>query len=362
MRDRINPALIGGFVLGAVVLAVFGIAFFGAGQFDRKAHKFVVYFDDSVKGLAVGSPVILRGVQVGSVAEILALYDPEQDLIEIPVTIDLLEDAVGVVEGQADPNLGPQESVRMLIDNGMRAQLVQQSFVTGQMVVELGFHPFTTARYIGGDDSRYPEIPSIPSLSSQIEDTITSLSRTLPGVIENTNKLLDRVSLFFTEERFEKADHLLDNLDKFADALGDGEGDIRTVLSEMAEAMTNIHAATDRLDGIMDSVEVTMTDVSDTAASAKGLIADNREAVTATFSEIKQTAASFRQTSNKVAELLTDNEDAINDFVEGGLYDLQVLIVDTNTMVNSINRLAEQMERDPARFLFGDKTEGVRTE
>jgi paraquat-inducible protein B len=61
-----KPAAVGGFVLGALIIVVVAILFFGGPQAFSSKTKAVVYFDGSVGGLGPGSPVTFRGVRVGS--------------------------------------------------------------------------------------------------------------------------------------------------------------------------------------------------------------------------------------------------------------------------------------------------------
>ena len=70
MSKKISPALIGAFVLGALVLLIVAVIAFGSGQLFRKTQEFVLYFDGSVNGLHVGAPVKFKGVEVGSVKDI----------------------------------------------------------------------------------------------------------------------------------------------------------------------------------------------------------------------------------------------------------------------------------------------------
>ena len=48
MSQKGNPAVIGAFVVGAVVLAVAGILVFGGGGFLQERDHWVAYFDESV--------------------------------------------------------------------------------------------------------------------------------------------------------------------------------------------------------------------------------------------------------------------------------------------------------------------------
>ena len=65
---RGNPALIGLFIIGAIVLMVAGVIIVGSGKFFVHTVRAVMYFDGSVQGLQIGAPVTFRGVKIGSVA------------------------------------------------------------------------------------------------------------------------------------------------------------------------------------------------------------------------------------------------------------------------------------------------------
>ena len=71
MAKQANRKLIGGFVLIAVAIFAASVVIFGSGEFFRKKHEYVLYFDESVEGLNVGAPVLFKGVQVGSVENVI---------------------------------------------------------------------------------------------------------------------------------------------------------------------------------------------------------------------------------------------------------------------------------------------------
>ena len=70
MKTKLSPATIGAFVLGAFGLIVIALLSFGGVSLFSKPQRFVVYFDESIHGLDLGSPVKLRGVRVGRVVDL----------------------------------------------------------------------------------------------------------------------------------------------------------------------------------------------------------------------------------------------------------------------------------------------------
>jgi paraquat-inducible protein B len=117
-----------------------------------------VYFQDSVGGLAVGAPVTFRGVAIGSVSRVALLVDPVTLTARIPVYLQLEPDRVTLVE-----NSPHHPMLRQLVEAGLRAKLVSQSLVTGQMQVDLDMSPETPARFVGPKDGDVPEIPAVQS-------------------------------------------------------------------------------------------------------------------------------------------------------------------------------------------------------
>ena len=69
MSKSANKTLIGAFVVGATALLLLAIAVFGSGKLFQTTSRYVLFFDGSISGLSVGSPVLFRGVPVGRVVE-----------------------------------------------------------------------------------------------------------------------------------------------------------------------------------------------------------------------------------------------------------------------------------------------------
>ena len=70
MSKKINPSAIGAFVIGATMLLVFGLMIFGRGNLFEQKEYYQIFFDKSVNGLSIGSPVVFRGIRIGQVTDI----------------------------------------------------------------------------------------------------------------------------------------------------------------------------------------------------------------------------------------------------------------------------------------------------
>jgi paraquat-inducible protein B len=173
MGSKASPRVIGAFVVGGIALVMAGVLFFGGGKVFQEKTPYVIFFESSVQGLHVGAPVVFRGVQVGQVARVEALYDPQQATIHIKVLVELVRDTVRVTAEVRQHS--PHEAVEFLVHHGLRASLQLQSFVTQLLLVSLDFYPDTPIKRLGLDPT-YPELPTVPS---QIEQLLGNVRQAL---------------------------------------------------------------------------------------------------------------------------------------------------------------------------------------
>ncbi|HZP40744.1 MAG TPA: MlaD family protein [Candidatus Binatia bacterium] len=228
MGRRPNPAVIGAFVVGAVVLAVVGVLVLGSGRYFRATMPVVVYFTGSVNGLAVGAPVKFKGVPVGDVRDIRLNIAPHERAaadVRIPVLIELDQ---GRIAEQGVRTGVDEKTLRRLIDEGLRAQLSTESFVTGVLYVALDLRPGTPVRLVSDPTVPYVEIPALPTAMEAVQDAagrivsklenvdldelVAAASRTLQG--------LDRIlSTREAQALPASTEHLLRTLDETADQM-----------------------------------------------------------------------------------------------------------------------------------------------
>jgi paraquat-inducible protein B len=123
--SKANPAVIGGFVVGAIALIVIGLLVFGGTSWFVQRNQYVAYFPGSVKGLQVGAPVDFRGVTIGRVTGIKVLFDPEQVSAQIPVIMEF--DPRQIVTTTPEPTRSLRQDAHRLIEAGLRAQLQSQN-------------------------------------------------------------------------------------------------------------------------------------------------------------------------------------------------------------------------------------------
>ncbi len=242
MSKRVNPTLIGAFVVGAIALAIAAFLLLGnVGLFEER-EKVIMYFTGSVEGLNKGAPVNVRGVKVGTVIDIDVEIHPVDREFYIPVTVQFEPDAVKDVRAIKldDPE---QDHLEYLIEeHGLRAQLKLLSMLTSQMAIELDYHPDTPVHYHG--DGKLPEIPTIPMAFEQLgrklqNVPIEQMLNDLSSALASLNRILgsaDTIELMSTLNKTMKTiDGLARNIDSNLQPLADNANDTLRSIDSLAQ-------------------------------------------------------------------------------------------------------------------------------
>jgi paraquat-inducible protein B len=140
---------------------------------------YLVYFDGSVRGLRTGSPVEFRGLPVGSVTDVTLEINPKQDTVRIPVTIAIQPERITMVGGAAHPE--QYAVMRGAVARGLRAQLKAGNLLTGELVVDLDFHPESPPAKLDESGS-YPVIPSVPTQLEVLTASVTGVLNKLAAL------------------------------------------------------------------------------------------------------------------------------------------------------------------------------------
>lgn len=147
-----------------------------------ESYYFLLFFDESISGLAEGSPVQYRGIQLGVVEKAPFFNKKLLDSLsvlnyEIPVLIRIepqrINDDVG------DPALLAELLIKEQA-NGLRATLKSNNLLTNSLYVDVDFYPETTkSKFVYQKKYGYDTITTIPAGLSQIQNKITQFLTTI---------------------------------------------------------------------------------------------------------------------------------------------------------------------------------------
>ena len=302
----------GAFVLGGLALGVAAILLFGGTRFFTTRPRAIVYFQDSVAGLAVGAPVTLRGVRVGTVRS-MTVHVSLPDLVPvIPVYLEFDPHQLSWTKGAQWEGAA---NFDIAVKAGLRAQLAIQSLVTGQLSVDLDFHP-NTAPNLHGGAAGVPEIPSIPSDMERLKNQISELN--LPDLAEKARVALVGIQKI-TGELDGKVGPIADSVARTSDAA-------RTTLEAVTEAVRQLR-----------------TDASRTLGDIDGLATASQSQVAAAGKDIGRVLA---RTEKVIASL--DDMAGARSPMRG---DAEAAVRDLAASASSLRSLTRELERNPAILL-----------
>jgi paraquat-inducible protein B len=299
MGKRVSPALIGAFVVGAVALVVVAVTIWGSGRFFRHTQRFVCYFSGSVNGLNVGAPVKYRGVQVGEVVDIRIRYAQATVGTRIPVFIEVDGDRIRELGGVQYEG---SETLRTLVERGLRARLQTLSIVTGVLYVEFDVRPDTPVVLVATGESAYPEVPTIPTqleeVTKTIGDILTEVKQAdVPGLVRAVREAAEGLGN-------------VANSPDLHGLLASARGAAAKLDRIAGTLETRAAPLTSSLQTASDELTQTLTSVRGAADEARGLVAADAPlafTLTRTLTELGQTAREL----SALADYLERNPNAI---------------------------------------------------
>jgi phospholipid/cholesterol/gamma-HCH transport system substrate-binding protein len=342
METRANHIMVGFFVL----LLAFGLLGFvlwlAKFQFDQEFARYDIVFERTVTGLREGSAVRYSGVHVGEV-----------------IAVDL------------DPDR--PTAIRVTIEVQKRTPVRADSLAT------LELEGLTGGRYVllsGGDAGAPPLEPppgrdraEIPPGSSSFEQVLEDA----PEVLENINLLLLRAQALLSDTNLSNIEQLIGNLTAVTAAIADNRGNVEKLIADAVLTMENLRDATGSLETMAGSLETNvqlLTERADSTLTAFESMAGSidRE-VTLTsrdarglIASLKETAGNLSGATNELEAMLAENREPIRDFTNTGLYELSNLLTEARELIIVLNRVTTEVQRDPARFLFGDQQQGYEAQ
>jgi paraquat-inducible protein B len=219
--------------------------------YTQQTH-YLLYFDQSVRGLAPGAPVEFRGIQLGEVQDVKLEYDPKTQNFRVPVLI--------AIEPQRIANLGglDRESrregmQRLVSQEGLRAQLQSGNLLTGQLIVQLDTHEGVPPAEIVWSEP-YAVFPTIATPLEEITSSVTRLVKKLEKMPIDQLAASVNATLDTARAALEQAERTLAAASGLVGPDSPVNQELRQALVGLTEAARSIGLAADQIERQPDSL------------------------------------------------------------------------------------------------------------
>ena len=220
-------------------------------QPDPIEQRFVLYFNESVRGLSVGAPVTLYGLRVGEVTAVGLHFEPSTKTFRPRVLITFFPDLLiarmsarqqvdNAKSLQGLDAAGRMKLLRQMVDTGgLRAQLKTGSFLTGELYVAFEYVP--NAPKVKVDWSRDPmELPVVPGGFANIEAKLSSILTKVDNMPLNAIGSEVKEALTVLTQTLKDAKVLVQRLDaKLVPDLAKTLEDMRTAIGSADRVLKN---------------------------------------------------------------------------------------------------------------------------
>ena len=239
---------------------------------------YTVMFSDPVGDLEVGSPVRLRGFQVGTVASRMLRYQPGSDTLSTPVTVALEPDRLNPANGLSDPNddlTGATDTlVSHLLAQGYRARLSQQPPLVGGRVVDLVRVSGVRGGLVGARGLlAFPEIPStssgdVSAIMGKVDDILSKVQQVpIAQIGGDVRRITSQLSTILGSP---KLNHSIESLE---DTLDRVDQTVKEVQPKVGPMVDNLNRAADQIQALTTSANALIsTDGSTEDASVPGAL------------------------------------------------------------------------------------------
>lgn len=200
----------------------------------------VMYFEESIQGLNVGSSVVFKGVEIGKVAKIRLLTNLKDGTFKMPVYVSFKEKRSFQVG--RNESISGERILQRLVEKGLHARLISANYLTGQLMIELDMDPNVPAVMRGTGD--HMEIPTMMSsfgmISKDLQDIpirenmlqlgslLKKLDESLPPILDNLTSITAKMDVLL-DSKVKDADRALNTFNNAMEDLGRASSAIRNL-------------------------------------------------------------------------------------------------------------------------------------
>ena len=314
------------------MLALVAVLAFGGVSFFSKPQRFVVFFDESIHGLDLGSPVKLRGVRIGRVVElnVNVRFEAEKNHSVVAVVCELNRNMITDGEG-AILNVASRDELQKLVDRGLRANLDLLGLATGLLFVELDFRePLDFPPPALSFEPKYVVVPAVPSAISEFRSNLTGIldqiktidfagiSTEFKGLLADSRKQLNGLDLKGTLAQWQRTGAQFETL---------------AASPDIKQSFANLNAAIGELRVVLAHIDAQL------GPAGKEL--------TATLTQAKTTMESFNATATAAHRFIA---------AQSGLGDEATRTLEQlRSAAEAVQRLADFIERNPQALISGKR-------
>jgi phospholipid/cholesterol/gamma-HCH transport system substrate-binding protein/paraquat-inducible protein B len=332
MSAKANYFKTGVFILSALTLGVIAIVVLSKGQWFEHVMYWETYFDESVQGLAVGSPIKYRGVQLGTVDAIefvRDVYGPElgkEDLLRYGRYV--------LVRGTATPPpraTDVEEELQRggMIAAGLRVRLASQG-VTGLVYLE--------ADYLDPKESPALEVPWKPRTTylPSARSTVSVLSTALQNIARD----------------LEKADihSIARDLDSLVLEVTNSvkEANVQVLSSQTGHVLTEFQGIAQQVRRLVENRDFKsiISDAARTVEGTKDLVAELSQAA----KQIKVASDKFPDTSARLERSVR----RIDMLLANKSQDIEETVENLRAVSENLRELTDHAKRYPAQVFLGE--------
>jgi len=341
---------IGLFVIAGSFLILTAIVVLGAGLFHEEKAYFETYFDESISGLSVGSPVEFRGVGIG-VVEKISFIRNEYDVLGPPSAISKYEHYVLVlcaVLRENLPGVSYEQRVTYLenmVSRGLRIRLTT-NLLTGLAYLQADYlDPDRFEKLDIGWEPEHLYIPSAPSELNTLKDSV--------------DKVLYRLQEIDIDKLVTAVESVLTSLDQaIANArIGDISKETRDLLAEARKQLEKLDA-----EKISRTAQQTLVSVDRAVVDAN---------IPALGRELQRLIAEVRQTNANLQKLLASPEPVsgpsnlpetvarlnktlyrIDKLIATEKPQIEVMLANFKEISDNLKTLTENLKQHPSDLLF----------
>jgi phospholipid/cholesterol/gamma-HCH transport system substrate-binding protein len=158
-------------------------------------------------------------------------------------------------------------------------------------------------------------------------------------------ELSDQLRKLFSAQNVQNVSETLDNLRKLSGVAADRSGEIGSAIDNASQAMKALHDTLDSANAVL--------------ASLKPLVAP-QGSMQETLKSINDASHQIGLLAQHIDQVVVASGPQITELSKHSVTDIDDLTQETQALVQQLSRIADSIERDPTRVIYGDRRQGYK--